>query len=91
MNKTSLIDVMSEKMGSTKKAAGEAIDAFVDAIVEAVSAGEEVNIAGFGKFSVTEREEREGRNPATGETITIAASKAPKFKAGKNFKEAVNA
>ena len=91
MNKTELINAMSVKMGTTKKAAGEAIDAFVDAIVEAVSAGEEVNIAGFGKFSVTEREEREGRNPQTGEAITIAASKSPKFKAGKNFKEAVNA
>ena len=90
MNKTGLIDVMSEKMGTTKKAAGEAIEAFVEAVIETIAAGEELNIAGFGKFCVAERAEREGRNPATGEAITIAASKAPKFKAGKAFKDAVN-
>ena len=90
MNKTGLIDVMSEKMGTTKKAAGEAIEAFVEAVIETIAAGEEVNIAGFGKFCIAERAEREGRNPATGEAITIAASKAPKFKAGKAFKDAVN-
>ena len=91
MNRTELINVMSAKMGTTKKAAGEAIDAFVEAVVETVTAGEEVSISGFGKFSVAERAEREGRNPSTGEAITIAASKAPKFKAGKAFKDAVNA
>lgn len=91
MNKTELINAMSEKMGTTKKAATEAIEAFVETVVETVTTGEEVNISGLGKFSVVERAEREGRNPATGETITIAASKAPKFKAGKAFKDAVNA
>lgn len=90
MNKTSLIDVMSVKMGTTKKAAGEAIDAFVEAVIETVATGEEVSIAGFGKFGVTERAEREGRNPQTGEAIVIGASKSPKFKAGKAFKDAVN-
>lgn len=91
MNKAELITVASEKMGSTKKAAGEALDAFVAAITEAVAAGEEVSITGFGKFSVSERAEREGRNPSTGETITIAASRSPKFKASKTLKDAVNA
>lgn len=91
MNKTELITVVSEKMGSTKKAAGEALDAVVAAITESVVAGEEVNITGFGKFSVTERAQREGRNPATGESITIEASKSPKFKASKTFKDAVKA
>lgn len=90
MNKTELINAMSEKMGTTKKAATEAIESFVETVVETVTTGEEVNISGLGKFSVVERAEREGRNPATGETITIAASKAPKFKAGKAFKDAVN-
>ena len=90
MNKTELINVMSEKMGTTKKAAGEAIDAFVGTIIETVTAGEEVSISGFGKFIVAERAEREGRNPSTGETITIAAFRAPKFKAAKAFKDTVN-
>ena len=90
MNKTELISAMSVKMGSTKKAAGEALDAFVESVVETVGAGEEVSIVGFGKFSVAERAEREGRNPQTGESITIAASKAPKFKASSNFKNVVN-
>lgn len=90
MNKKMLIDVVSEKLGSTKKDAGAALDAIVEAIIEAVADGQEVNIAGFGKFSVSERAAREGRNPATGETITIEASKSPKFKASSAFKTAVN-
>lgn len=90
MNKKMLIDVVSEKLGTTKKDAGAALDAIVEAIIEAVADGQEVSISGFGKFGVSERAEREGRNPATGETITIAASKSPKFKAATAFKTAVN-
>lgn len=91
MNKTGLIDVVSKKTGYTKKDTGAVVDALVEAVIEANVAGEEVSIAGFGKFSVTERAAREGRNPATGETIQIEASKAPKFKAATAYKTAVNA
>ena len=90
MNKKMLIDKYAEKMEITKKAAGEQLDALLEVLVEALVAGEEVKISGFGTFLVTEREAREGRNPATGETIQIAASRAPKFKAAKALKDAVN-
>lgn len=90
MNKKMLIDVVSEKLGTTKKDAGAVLDAIVEAIIEAVAEGQEVSISGFGKFGVSERAEREGRNPATGESIVIAASKSPKFKAATAFKTAVN-
>lgn len=91
MNKKMLIDVVSEKLGATKKDTGAALDAIVEAIIEAVASGEEVSITGFGKFSVSERAAREGRNPATSEKIIIPASKSPKFKAATAFKTAVNA
>lgn len=91
MNKVGLIDVVSKKTGFTKKDTGAVVDALVEAVIEASVAGEEVSIAGFGKFSVTERAAREGRNPATGETIQIEASKSPKFKAATAYKTAVNA
>lgn len=91
MNKKMLIDVVSEKLGTTKKDAGAALDAIVEAIIEAVAEGQEVSISGFGKFGVSERAEREGRNPATSEKIIIPASKSPKFKAASAFKNAVNA
>ena len=91
MNKVGLIDVVSKKTGYTKKDTGAVVDALVEAVIEANQTGEEVSIAGFGKFSVTERAAREGRNPATGETIQIEASKAPKFKAATAYKNAVNA
>mgnify|MGYP003424761133 CR=1 FL=1 len=90
MNKKMLIDVVSEKLGTTKKDAGAALDAIVEAIIETVAEGQEVSISGFGKFGVSERAEREGRNPATGESIVIPASKSPKFKAATAFKTAVN-
>lgn len=90
MNKKMLIDVVSEKLGTTKKDAGAALDAIVEAIIEAIAEGQEVSISGFGKFGVSERAEREGRNPATGESIVIPASKSPKFKAATAFKTAVN-
>lgn len=91
MNKTELVSKVAEKLGVTKKDTGAAIDAAVDAIIEAVASGDEVSISGFGKFSITERSERQGRNPQTGEAITIAATKSPRFKAAKTFKDAVNA
>ena len=91
MNKKELIKAISEKLGVTQKAAGEQVDAILEVITEALAAGDEVSLTGFGKFSVTERAAREGRNPQTGETIQIAASKSPKFKAGKALKDMVNA
>ena len=91
MNKVELIARIAEVEETTKKAAGEQLDAIVGVITEALANGEEVKISGFGTFSVSERAAREGRNPATGETITIAASKAPKFKAATALKAAVNA
>ena len=90
MNKTELIAAMAEKMETTKKDAGIALEAFTDAVTDALVAGEKVQLVGFGTFEVSERAAREGRNPATGETIQIPASKAPKFKAGKALKDIVN-
>jgi len=91
MNKNDLIAAVAEKTGLTKAQAGEAVDATLDVITEALKDGAEVRIIGFGNFSVTERAASEGRNPRTGDTIQIPASKAPKFKAGKGLKDAVNA
>lgn len=91
MNKKELVKVMSEKLGTTQKAAGEQLDAVLDVIKDSMIAGQDVKIVGFGTFSVKERAAREGRNPMTGETIQIAASKSPKFKASKALKDAVNA
>lgn len=90
MNKVELIAKIAEVEETTKKAAGEQLDAIVSVITEALANGEEVKISGFGTFSVSERAAREGRNPATGQTITIAASKAPKFKAATALKAAIN-
>ena len=91
MNKKELVKAISEKLEITQKAAGEQLDAILDVITEELVQGGEVKISGFGTFSVAERAAREGRNPATGETIQIAASKAPKFKAAKALKDVVNA
>ena len=90
MNKVELIAKIAEVNETTKKAAGEQLDAIVSVITEALVAGEDVKISGFGTFSVAERAAREGRNPATGEAIQIAASKSPKFKAAKALKDVVN-
>ena len=89
MNKSELVSVMAEKAGLTKKDSEAALDAFVAAVSEALANGEKVQLVGFGSFEVTERPERVGRNPQNGEKIQIAASKAPKFKAGKSLKEQV--
>lgn len=89
VNKTSFVAAVAEKSGLTQKQADVALTAVLDTIVEALKQGEKVQLTGFGTFEVRERTEREGRNPATGETIKIAASKAPAFKPGKTFKDAL--
>lgn len=91
MNKTELIKAMAEKARISKKDAEKALTAFTNIVTDTLVDGDKVAITGFGTFEVVERAERQGRNPATGETITIAASKSPKFKAGKALKDAVKA
>ena len=91
MNRTELVAAMAEKTQLSKKDAEAALKAFVDVVSEEMKKGEKVQLVGFGTFEVSERAEREGRNPQTGETMTIAASKTPKFKAGKALKDLVNA
>jgi DNA-binding protein HU-beta len=91
MNKTELVAAVAEQAGLTKKDADAAIKALTDVIAEALKNGDKVQMVGFGTFEVSERAAREGRNPRTGEIMPIAASKAPKFKAGKALKDMVNA
>ena len=91
MNKTELVAAVADKAELSKKDAEKAIKALVDTITAELVKGEKVQVVGFGTFEVNERAEREGRNPKSGETVTIAASKSPKFKAGKALKDAVNA
>ena len=90
MNKAELVAAVAEKTGFTKKDAELAVNAFVSSVEGALVAGEKVQLIGFGTFEVRERGERVGRNPRTKETITIPASKAPAFKAGKALKDAVS-
>lgn len=90
MNKSELIDAIAASADITKADAGRALDGFVDAVSKALSNGDSVALVGFGTFSVKERAERKGRNPQTGEEITIAAAKIPSFKAGKSLKDSVN-
>ena len=91
MNKTQFVEKMHEKSGlSTMKDTEKAYKAFIETVIEALKEGEKIQLVGFGTFDVGERAAREGRNPQTGESIQIAASKAPRFKAGKAFKDAVN-
>ena len=91
MNKATLIAKVAQAKGLSKKETEDIFNAFIDTIVDTVNNGEKVQIVGFGTFEVAERAERVGRNPQTGENMTISASKAPKFKAGKALKDAVNA
>ena len=91
MNKTELIAAVAEKAELSKKDAEKAIKAFTDTVSEELVKGGKIQLVGFGTFEVSERAAREGRNPLTGEKITIAASKNPKFKAGKALKDMVNA
>lgn len=90
MNKAELIDAVAGGANLTKSDAGDAVDAVFDSISKALSGGDSVSLVGFGTFSVSDRAARSGRNPRTGETIHIAATKVPKFKAGKGLKDAVN-
>ena len=91
MNKTELVAAMAEQTNLSKKDAEAALKAFIDVVSEELKKGEKVQLVGFGTFEVSERAAREGRNPQTGETMTIKASKTPKFKAGKALKDLVNA
>ena len=86
MNKPELLATMAAKFGLSQADAGKALTAFCDVVGETLQTGGEVQITGFGSFGISER----GRNPQTGATLRISASKAPKFKAGKALKEAVN-
>lgn len=90
MNKGDLIDVVADKAGLSKADATRAIDEVVKAVTRALKKGDQVSLVGFGTFSVKKRAARQGRNPRTGETIQIKASKVPGFKAGKALKDAVN-
>ena len=90
MNKTPFIEAIVEKSGLKKKEAEAALNAMTDVIAEALKAGDKIQLVGFGTFEVKERAAREGRNPKTGETIKIAASKHPAFTAGKALKDSVN-
>ena len=90
MNKTELIAAVAETAEISKKDAEKAVKAFTDAVAEELAKGGKVQLVGFGNFEVSERPAREGRNPRTGETMTIAASKTPKFKPGKALKDEIN-
>ncbi|MEE1102225.1 MAG: HU family DNA-binding protein [Agathobacter sp.] len=90
MNKAELVAAMAEKTGLSKKDAEAALKAFTDIVAEELKKGEKIQLVGFGTFEVSERAARTGRNPQTGEEMTIAASKSPKFKAGKALKDSLN-
>lgn len=90
MNKGEFVEKIREKTGFTVKQSESAYKAFVETVIEGLRDGEKISLTGFGTFDIGERPAREGRNPQTGETIQIAASKSPRFKAGKGFKDAVN-
>ena len=90
MNKSELVAAMAEKADMSKKDAEKALKAFEDVITEELTANGKVQLVGFGTFDVAERAAREGRNPQTGAAMPIPASKAPRFKAGKALKDAIN-
>ena len=90
MNKSELIDSIADKSGLNKTQAGEALNAVMESVGEALEAGDSISLVGFGTFSVKDRKARTGRNPKTGEELSIPASKVPSFKAGKNLKERLN-
>ena len=89
MNKAELVKSIAAKSGLTQKQADSALDGFIETIKETLANGEDVTLIGFGTFDIQERAARTGRNPGTGEDIQIAASKSPRFKAGKGFKDAI--
>ena len=90
MNKTELIAAIAKETELSRKDAELAVKAFADVVTAELKKGEKVQLVGFGTFEVSERAAREGRNPQTGETMTISASRTPKFKAGKALKDTVN-
>ena len=90
MNKTELITAIAESADISKKDSEKALKAFVDVVTEELKKGEKVQLVGFGTFEVSERAAREGRKPQRGKTMKIEACKAPKFKAGKALKDAIN-
>jgi len=89
MNKTEFINAVAEKGDLDKKTAEKAVAAVFGAVTDALKAGDKIQLVGFGTFEVKERAEKQGRNPKTGEVMTIAASKVPAFKAGKALKDAI--
>ena len=91
MNKTELVAAMAKETNLSKKDVEAVLKSFTDVVADELKQGGKIQLVGFGTFEVSERAAREGRNPQTGETMTIAASKAPKFKAGKALKDMVNA
>ena len=91
MNRQELIRAMATKTGQTQKDTEASLIAFMDVVMESLASGEKLGRVGFGTFEVSERAEREGRNPQTKERILLPSSKAPKFKAGKAFKDMLNA
>lgn len=90
MNKTELVAAMADAAGLSKKDAEKALKAFTDVVAEELKKDGKVQLVGFGTFEVSKRAAREGRNPQTGKTMSIPASKAPKFKAGKALKDSIN-
>ena len=90
MNKAELIEAVAARLDGSKKAAADALDAFVDVVTAAVAKGDKVAITGFGTFSKSDRAARTGRNPQTGATVKIKATSVPKFKAGAEFKAVVS-
>ena len=90
MNKSELADAVAEAAGLSKADGARALDAVIDSITNTLKSGNTVSLVGFGTVQVKQRNARQGRNPRTGETIQIAASKVPSFKAGKGLKDAVN-
>lgn len=89
MNKTDLINAMAAEAGLSKSDTAKALTAFENIVADSLKRGEDVQLMGFGTFTVVERAERQGRNPATGETITIPAARQAKFKAGKPLRDAL--
>lgn len=89
MTKSEFVDQVADRAGLNKKSAGDAVDAVLDTIQDALKRGSDVTFSGFGKFHVAQRNAREGRNPSTGQKIHIAASKVPRFTAGSGLKKAV--
>lgn len=90
MNKNELIESIAEKSGLSKAEAGKALAGFTETVTEALKSNDSIALVGFGTFSVSDRPERQGRNPATGEAMTIAAKRVAKFKVGKGLDDAIN-